>query len=364
MDRMVRSSFQLVERMTLILHDWFATSRDGVGSAGNKMLEQNNLLRTHSLGNFGTLVREITKDPAMLIWLNGLGNRRGEINENYARELMELFTLGADRGAYTETDVRELARAMSGWGGDYKEGQGWVNLRFNARDTWDAGAKTVFGQEGRFNWEDGCRLVLEHPMHASFFVTKLWSYFIPAPPSAETRAALESIYLHSGLEIVPVLEAILTSPELYAGPLMVKPPVVYAAGLLRATGQGIASEAWTWRCGDAGQQLFYPPDVSGWDDSAWLNTNTTAARWAIVNQAMSRDSFKPDESYPAESAVEAVAKARAFWSDPPLTTETVDELLRFANRALDGHKPDGSRFAQRQLALRMLVAVSPDVQVS
>src|SRR5205085_9487704 len=114
LDRMVRSDQQLVERMTLIWHDWFATSNDKVGDQ-KLMLDQNALLRANALGSFKDMLTALTHDPAMLLWLDGIENTRRNPNENYAREVMELFTLGADRGAYTEQDIRELARPFTGW---------------------------------------------------------------------------------------------------------------------------------------------------------------------------------------------------------------------------------------------------------
>ncbi len=171
----------------------------------------------------------------MLIWLSGIENRKGSPNENYARELMELFTLGADRGAYTEADVRQLALALTGWRADWIDGEGWQNFRFD--DRWhDHSVKTVFGKSGDFDWRDAVDLVLQNPYHASFFVTKLWSYFVPTPPSADTQAALQKLYLDSGYGIRPVMEAILMHPDFYDGAAMVKPPVVYTAGLLRTLG--------------------------------------------------------------------------------------------------------------------------------
>src|SRR3712207_743480 len=154
---MVRSEHQLVERMTLIWHDWFATTNDDVGNQ-RLMLGQNALLRRLALGSFHELATELTRDPAMLVFLNGVDNRRGRPNENYARELMELFTLGADRGAYTETDVRELARALTGWRADWVEGTGWTNFRFDV-NRHDAGTKTLWAgtpyeRRGALGWRD------------------------------------------------------------------------------------------------------------------------------------------------------------------------------------------------------------------
>jgi Protein of unknown function (DUF1800) len=191
LDRMVRSNRPLVERMTLVWHDWFATSNAGVASQ-KWMLHQNDFMRRHALGSFETLLLGLTKDPAMLIWLNGRDNTKWSPNENYARELMELFTLGAGRG-YTEDDVREQARALTGWRNDWREGLGDVNFRYDpARH--DTGVKVVFGKRGNFDWQGAARLCIRHPLHASFFVRKLWSYFIPVPPPAATQQALVRLY--------------------------------------------------------------------------------------------------------------------------------------------------------------------------
>ena len=131
LDRMVRTSRPLVERMTLVWHDWFATSNDGVGNQ-ELMLKQNDLFRFHAVGSFHRLLLDVTKDPAMLMWLNGTENVKGAPNENYAREMMELFTLGADRGAYTERDVREQARALTGWQNRWSRSKGDYDFHFDA----------------------------------------------------------------------------------------------------------------------------------------------------------------------------------------------------------------------------------------
>ena len=372
-DRMVRSGHQLVERLALVFHDWWATSNDAVGS--NKlMLDQTNVFRANGLGSFRAMVKAITADPAMLIFLNGIDNHRNWVNENYARELMELFTLGADRGAYTENDVRELARALTGWRADWSSAEGMHDFRFDA-NLWDTGSKTVFGKAGTYRWEDACRLVVDHPKHPSFFVAKLWSYFVPVPPSATVAAALEKLYVESGNQIRPVLEAILCSPEFYEGPRMVKPPVVLIAGMLRALAEPITGEQWVWLADGAGQRLYGPPDVSGWDDKRWLDSNTIRARWDVVNYAVAGHTKAPDSAaYPAETAEAAVAAARTFWLDPSLTAETVSWLTAFARDfqppADTTDTPDWQRRqrsqqrAQRQNALRHLIAVSADYQTS
>ena len=314
LDRMVRSDQPLVERMTLIWHDWLATSNADVGNQ-TLMLAQNDLLRRHALGSFAQLVHDITIDPAMLVFLSGISNTRWAPNENYARELMELFTLGADRGAYTEADVRDLARALTGWRATWSDPDGFVNFRFDAARA-DTGSKTLWAgtphaRTGAFDWSDACTLCLDNPYHRSFFVLKLWSYFVPSPPDAGTQAALEALYVSSGRSIAQVVEAILLHPDLYRGAPLVKPPVVYAAGLLRATGQTIATDAWTWLSGLAGQQLFYPPNVSGWNDRAWLDTSRLYGRWYMAVYAVrtgSRDSA--DYSGSTETGEQALASRR------------------------------------------------------
>ena len=189
LDRMVRTDQPLVERMALILHDWFATSNANVSKA-QQMIDQSNLFRSRCFGSFLDLFQAVTIDPAMLQWLNGNENYKWAPNENYGREMMELFSLGADRGAYSEDDIREQARALTGWRNDWSGEEGAHNFRFDPKRH-DTGNKTVFGRTGNWGWEDACRLCVEHPLHPSFFVDKLWSYFVPTPPSASMRDALD-----------------------------------------------------------------------------------------------------------------------------------------------------------------------------
>src|SRR5262249_18042060 len=156
----VRTSRPLVERMSLVWHDWFATSNSGVDSQ-RLMLAQNALFRTRGLGSFQQLMLDVTKDPAMLLWLNGTDNSKSSPNENYAREMMELFSLGAGRG-YTEADVRQQARALTGFRNDWRPGVGTVNFRYDP-SFHDAGMKTIFRKRGAFDWKDSVRLSVAHP---------------------------------------------------------------------------------------------------------------------------------------------------------------------------------------------------------
>src|SRR5579859_5302717 len=213
LDRMVRGNQPLIERMTLVWHDWFATSNQKVGSQA-LMLNQNQTLRTGALGSFEDLLSSVTRDPAMLLWLDGVKNTSRAPNENYGRELMELFTLGASNG-YTETDVREQARARTGWRSLAAKRGAQPSDFFFQSQAHDAGAKTIFGRTGAFDWQVSCRLCVTHPDHAGFFVQKLWSYFVPAAPGATTVAGLAALY-RKGFAVKPVVAAILTHPALCA----------------------------------------------------------------------------------------------------------------------------------------------------
>jgi hypothetical protein len=371
LDRMVRSDQQLVERMTFIWHDWFANSNEKVDSQ-RLMLEQNGLFREMALGGFHDLFLAVTANPAMLVFLDGIYNEAGDSNENYAREMMELFSLGADRGAYTEDDVKEMGRVLTGWSAEWTEA-GYANFHFDP-SRHDTGEKTVFGQTGNWNWEDAVRLCVTHPLHASFFVTKLWGYFIPSPPDEATLASLQGLYTSSDYSIRAVVEAILRHPDFYAGPELVTPPVVYNAGLLRSISRPIDTTAWAWLSSQAGQQLFYPPNVSGWDFSSWLDTSTVKARWEIA-------SYVTDKTYPnpwpqagepeysaTEDPAEALANAMAYWANPLLSAESMRCIATFAQTCPVGSSETAWELspyrAMRQNALRMLIATSPDMQVS
>ena len=362
---MVRTSRPLVERMTLVWHDWFATSNGGVDSP-KLMLKQNQLFREHALGAFPELLLDVTKDPAMLLWLNGTDNSKQSPNENYAREMLELFTLGAGHG-YGEADVRQNARALTGFRNDWKEGAGNVNFRYDPR-AHDTGAKTIFGKRGTFTWKDSARLAVTHPAHASFFVLKLWSYFVPTSPDTATQHALEQLYLANGRSIKPVVTAILKHPDLYDGPRMVKSPAVFNAGLLRRIGRGVDTTAWAWLGSMAGQQLFYPPNVAGWDDTRWLDTATWRGRWWIASYVLRPFALDPGTATQPFDAQALLDGALEFWNKPVLGNATHSALLTFAQTALgDAAKNSGKRrqyAVMTQNALRHLIAVSPELQAA
>ena len=361
LDRMVRSNQQLVERMTLIWHSWFATSESA--STAKLMIDQNWKMRRNALGNFHRLLLDVTVDPAMLMWLNGNENVKGYPNENYGREMLELFTLGADQG-YNEDDVVQNARALSGWTNTWSETAGPVDFHFDPA-LHDDGVKKIFGQRGRFDWRDSCRLAVTHRTHPTFFVQKLWGYFVGAElPGADARA-LERAYVTGGFEVRPIVEAILRHPLFYEGPRLVSPPVVWTAGLLRASKQTITTDSWSWIASLTGQVLFQPPNVSGWDYAQWLDTARWAGRLWGVNTALQNHTLQ-GKTYPFgvhETNEEAYQNAIDFWGGRPLSEAARKILLELGHHIARGQNQEWEQVQyrqQRQNAFRNLVPMTPD----
>jgi uncharacterized protein (DUF1800 family) len=364
MDRMVRSNQPLIERMTLSWHDWFAT-----GDVGSQRLgvQQKNLFRKRALGSFEQLLLDTTIDPAMLIWLSGAENTKYAPNENYGRELMELFTLGAGDGSspYTEDDVREQARALTGWTYDWDDNVGYTNFHFDS-GLHDTRSKTIFGKSGNFDWSDACGLCVRHPAHAWYFVERLWSYFVPTPPTTQTKRALRQLYIGSGHAIRPVVEAILKHPDTYDGETLIKPPIVFIVGMLRARRRYIDTDSWSWITDLAGQRPFLPPNVAGWDETRWLDTSTLRGRWYGVAEVLGPDTVSAEGDYDVtETAAAAVKKALAFWGNPSISSQTRSRLTTYAQSvedAIEGDWQETAYRALRQNGLRLLIGNSPDME--
>ncbi len=220
----------------------------------------------------------------------------------------------------------------------------------------------MFGQRGNFDFRDACNLCLDHPAHPRFVVDKLWSYFIPVPPEPRTRRALEALY-RERYEVRPLLDAILRHPKLYLGPRMVKPPVVYMAGLLRTLGRRVEGGSWVWLADGVGQRLFYPPNVAGWDDERWLDTGTFRGRWAVANEALSKFAVEqkrgkkpPKVPFDAEKIV---ANAVYLLGSPRIRPETHRALVRFARTALSDATRTGRRTPTRRSSSTPSASCSP-----
>jgi uncharacterized protein (DUF1800 family) len=361
LDRMVRSTHQLVERMTLIWHSWFATSESA--SSAKLMINQNWMMRDNALGNFHQMLLDVTIDPAMLMWLNGNANQKGYPNENYGREMLELFTLGAGRG-YNQADVTQNARALTGWTNDWSQTKGPVNFRFEPK-LHDDGVKKIFGHTGRFNWRDSVELAVTHPAHPSFFTEKLWDYFVGAELPKKTGRELETAYVKGGYQIRPIVEAILRHPLFYEGPRLVIPPVVWTAGMLRASNQTITTTDWSWVASLTGQILFQPPNVSGWDYDQWLDTSRWAGRLTAVNTALNKHVLtgKHYRFGIEEDATDAYDHAVAFWGGRPLSEISRNHLIELGQRIAKGQTQAWEQVEYRilrQNALRNLVPMTAD----
>ncbi|MDX6666451.1 MAG: hypothetical protein QOG68_2657 [Solirubrobacteraceae bacterium] len=287
-DRMIRSPRPLVEKLTLFWHDHFATADQDTPL----MLAQNRMLRRYGLGRFRALLGHVARDPAMQLFLSLTDNDKDAPNENFARELMELFTLAS---GYTERDIREAARALTGWQGKWDD-NGFHGIVYVA-DRHDSGIKRVLGKRGRLGTDDVLDLVCAHPRHAPYLTRKLWDFFVTRPPDAATARRLVAVYRAGGGHVKPVVAEILGHPLLYAdldAPDMVKAPVVLLAGHLRTAGAGITTDSYTWLLSLMGQQLFSPPSVAGWEwGPAWLTTNSVGARFTLANYLLRADADSP-----------------------------------------------------------------------
>jgi uncharacterized protein (DUF1800 family) len=365
LDRMVRTTYPLQEKLTLFWHDHFATSEQDTPL----MLAQNRMFRARALGSFRELLGEVTRDPAMQLFLSLAGSTKDAPNENYARELMELFTLGK---GYSEQDVREAARALTGFTADWHD-DGTVTIAYDP-DEHDDGVKTLLGRRGRLGVDDVLDVVCAHPRHAPFVAEKLWSFFVATPPSRATLRALAATYRASGLRIKPLVRAILEHPQLYRSldaPDLVKCPVVYVAGALRTTGSRIADGYAGWLLQGMGQYPFYPPSVAGWDwGAAWMSSNAMRQRFTLGNYVVNygRPRVRRGSAPATLTAQEAYALAWKAVGEPPVSRTTRRTLTHLAARFFDDLDPRWRdeadwRGEALQATLRHLLLTCPDAQL-
>lgn len=286
--RLLSTDTQLLEKTTLFWHGHFATSAAKVQDA-QMMWNQNQLLRRHALGEFAPMVQGISRDPAMLIYLDSTSNRKAHPNENYARELMELFCLG--EGNYSERDVQELARCFTGW--EIKRDK----FRKNKYQQ-DSGVKEVLGQSGTFDGEDGVRIVLASPAMPCFIVRKLVRYFVCDEPQL-TDEELEPLTLQfreNGLRLAPIVERILSSNLFFSETALarkIRSPIELAIGFLRSVEATTNTVKLADGLTNVGQGLFYPPNVKGWDGGrAWINSSTLLGRANLVQQLLTDETTK------------------------------------------------------------------------
>ncbi len=287
-ERMQRSPRPLEEKMTLFWHGHFTSGMREVRRAVF-MLEQNELLRKYALGNFRDLLIGISKDRAMLTYLDGIRNVKAAPNENYARELLELFTLGI--GNYGEADVKAAARAFTGWGYD---DEGFV---FRSR-LHDFGDKTFLGRTGKFDGTDIVDLILSRPECARFLSRKLLEFFVRPEPDAALVEQLARELIRNKYELRPTMRTLFRSQAFYHAEsrgCLVKSPTQLLIGLAREleiplTNLVAAERALV----NMGQELMQPPNVKGWrGGTAWINTATLYNRYNVIGSAIAGGAVDP-----------------------------------------------------------------------
>lgn len=303
MERLAQSSEPLREKMTLFWHGHFACRLNN----GFYLQQLNNVQREHALGNFRTLLTEVSKSPAMLSFLNNQQNRKGRPNENFARELMELFTLGI--GNYTENDIRESARAFTGWQYRGKTGEFFFNEKQH-----DTGVKRFFGREGHFSGEDIIDMILANRQTSKFIATKVYRFFVNDTPDNAHISEMAEAFYNSRYEIRPMLETMLSSEWFYDSRNVgnkIKSPVELLTGLNRMFSIRYENPRVLLQLQRAlGQALFYPPNVAGWPGgTSWIDSSSLMARLKLpsllLNGGVIEFSGKAD---PEDEAFIAAAK--------------------------------------------------------
>ncbi len=325
-NRMLNSPRPLEEKMTLFWHGHFATSEDKVRDY-RKMLMQNELFRSKGAGNFRDLLIAVSQDPAMLSFLDAGVNVKGSPNENFAREIMELFSMGV--GNYSENDIREAARAFTGWN--------YVDLSFViAEDKHYGSSKSVLGKAGNFNGIDIIDIILSQPVTAEFIAGKIYRYFVCDDLSLELKKQLGSLLKQNDYELAPLLYTIFMSRDFYSQASVatrIKPPVELVISTYKKMGLqevpgvpdfNIVTET-------LGQRLLFPPTVAGWaQGKSWITPGLLLARGNFVYDTVYPDinfispDINPTDNYKIGMVAERLAQGDdvATATQPPETYAT------------------------------------------
>jgi uncharacterized protein (DUF1800 family) len=387
----------LQAKMSIFWHDHFATSSEKV-SNGPAMFKHWNLIWDHALGQFPKFLLEISRDPAMLYWLDNIENLKGKPNENFAREVMELFTLG--EGHYTEKDIQEAARAFTGWSYGFEFSPGRIRPnrgevpRLNSAylfDTLnhDTGSKTFFGKTGDLNGDDVLAQLCTMPRTAQYLTTKLWEYFVYPEPSAATIEKHAAVFLKSGLDIKTVLKSIMLDEETYSAKAerkIVKTPIDFCISTLRQLGVGAnlapALKDYTHESGIStrarllvarnahksteamGMALLLPPDVSGWPSMLqWISTATMVERikWSSILFGQRNTGLSAVVAPVGASGKQVVANVMSLF-DATLSTEKVKTLEEGADRILNGRPVTGQTGQAVAIEVSKLLFSTPEFQ--
>lgn len=334
------------EKLTLFWHGHFATSQAKV-RFNHIMLGQNLTLRRLAMAPFPELCAAMACDPAMLVWLDGRQSRASAPNENFAREVMELFALG--EGHYSEEDIRESARAFTGWTVNPSDGSAVFVPRRH-----DGGAKVILGRRGNFGAAEAVEVICSRPECADFLSAKLWEFYAGAPPDADLRRSLAAFYRERKLSTGDLVRRILTHPEFYSDAVrgkQIKSPVQWLVQASRELGRQLLPQALALRLATGlGQTLFEPPSVKGWTGgAAWINSATlirrsnTARIFALAAPPLPRggpsslDAFAWSVVAPPADRAEArrlAARLRRVFLAPEPAPATVHKLEAVFARAV------------------------------
>ena len=280
---MIMTPSPLTERMTLFWHNHFTSSLRKVKWTP-LLYRQNLLFRRMGMGSFQDLLFAVAKDPAMILYLDTQTNRKQQPNENFARELFELFTLG--EGHYTEQDIKEAARAFTAWKFNRRNGTFHI-----ARRQEDTGLKTVLGKTGHFTGDEVLTLTLKQPSTAPYLVAKLWREFISDEPDPRQVNRLAATFRNSGYQITPVLRQLFLSSYFWAPAnrgVLIKSPVDLIVGTTRLFSLPVSNSHLLPRLSrKLGQDVFDPPNVKGWAGGThWITTTTLLERWQVLQRAL------------------------------------------------------------------------------
>lgn len=363
LNRMLASTAPLQEKMTLYFHGHF-TSR-ATPQFPLMTYEQNALFRQSALGNLRELTRSVSKNAAMLVYLNGAQNVAAHPNENYARELMELFTLGVDN--YTEADVRESARAWTGWRVDRRA----ATARFDPT-LHDSGRKTFLGRSGNFTGDDIVDIIFDQPQCARFFAASLLNWFVYNDPEPELVDQIAALLRKHQFELAPVVAAILSSTLFYsprAYRALVKSPVEFVVGAYKTLGLPAIDESALAALAQMGQRLFYPPSVAGWPGGEnWLTSGTMIARQNFLtrllgSQALGSSSWLDGLPIAPAGAAKSLARTLLQGDVAPASLTELDGYLNGAgSSALAPLSPEN--YDQRIRGAAYLALATPAYQLN
>ena len=360
-NRMLASKAPLQEKMALFWHGHFAVNEDKVRDY-RKLLIQLQLFQSAGLGSFRDLTVAVAQDPAMLCFLDARKNVKGAPNENFAREIMELFTMGV--GNYTEKDVREAARAFTGW--DY------VDTKFVAKDELhDHGQKTFLGQTGDFDGVHVIDIIMRKPVTANFIAGKLYRFFVRDDLDPALQAQLGEVLRKSDYRIGPFLETLFLSQDFYSDASMgavIHSPVTLAVSTYRKLGQSVVPGVPDFNAATTalGQKLLGPPTVAGWAQGrAWITPGLLLERGNFARDVLFPDiNFLPPDRYNPSGEIRRVADNIRNGQDITKATSQADGVIAAeANVAADRSEDFNTRYASFrgwQMAIERVKAIPRD----